>query len=126
MIINSTPSKPTLSQQKRMSGNDEGRTHSLSANNVSQPSKDKLADQSSDWGSNFDAKVLVLAEFLIMAIDVSQHCRCDIDGEDIVAVRKLRQPLSREGAVATYASVKKPTPATRQTLTWNHLIEEKY
>ena len=53
---------------------------------------------------------------LTCAVDVAQHDGGDIDGEDVVAIGKVRKNAGRYQAT-TYASVKKPTPATIQTLT---------
>lgn len=54
-----------------------------------------------------------------MAIDIAQHGGCDVDGENVVsgkrAGRGLAVRLWMKVEYETYASVKKPTPATRQT-----------
>jgi len=59
---------------------------------------------------------------LTFAINVAEHHRCDVNGEDIVADGPSERFL--KGRLETYASVKKPTPATMQTLKWNHLGEK--
>lgn len=56
---------------------------------------------------------------LTFTINVSEHRGSDVNGEDVVADRVSERV--RKGRVWTYASVKKPTPATMQTLKWNHL-----
>src|ERR1700722_9662874 len=54
------------------------------------------------------------------AIHITEHGRRDVDGEDIVTGENGQDDLVPE-LRKTNASVKKPAPATRQTLTWNHL-----
>ena len=62
-------------------------------------------------------------EKLTRAVDITQHDGGDVDSEDVVATMGVRDRARclRGCHTTTYASVKKPTPATKQTLMWNHL-----
>jgi hypothetical protein len=60
---------------------------------------------------------------LVVAVDITQHRRCDVNGEDVIAEDSRDEVIDLSEDDRTYASVKKPTPATRQTLAWNQLKE---
>lgn len=50
------------------------------------------------------------------------YLKLETHGEDVVSRGKMSASIIGQTRVkATYASVKKPTPATRTTFTWNHL-----
>jgi hypothetical protein len=59
-------------------------------------------------------------ERLTRAVDITQHDGGDVDGEDVVTITRVRGIARCPSRATTYASVKKPTPATKHTRTWNH------
>ena len=58
---------------------------------------------------------------LTVAVNITKHGRGNVDGENIVAKNVDERLSSYVMSKITYASVKKPTPATIQTLAWNQL-----
>ncbi len=66
-----------------------GHTHALTPNDIGKPTKNKLAEKIADWSGNFDTKILVYVQYMVMAINIAQHLRGNVDGEDIVADNPL-------------------------------------
>lgn len=61
-------------------------THALTPNDIGEPTEEKLADKITNWCSDLNAERLVCVQVVIMAIDIAQHLRCDVDGKDIVPI----------------------------------------
>lgn len=64
-------------------------THPLTTEEICQPAEQELTDESADWGCDFDAEILMRVQFLVGTVDIAQHRRGDVDGEDIVAADGL-------------------------------------
>jgi hypothetical protein len=64
--------------------------HPLTADNISQPTEEELSNQSANGGSDLDSEILIGVEFAACTIDITQHGRGDVDGEDVVAVGTVR------------------------------------
>ena len=62
--------------------------HALATEDVCEPSEEQLTDKSTDGRGDLDAEILVGAQFLVLAVDIAQHRRGDVDGEDVVAVNE--------------------------------------
>lgn len=106
-----------------MKGNTKGeRTHLLPSKNIGEPAEEELTAQGANRRCDLESKILLLVELLLGAVDITNHDGGDVDGEDVVASYDGRLITYRvRDKMKTYASVKKPTPATMQTLAWNQL-----
>jgi len=62
-----------------------GHTHAFTPEDIGEPTKEKLAEKITDWSGNLDAKILVNVQRVAMTINIAQHLRGNVDGEDIVS-----------------------------------------
>jgi hypothetical protein len=63
--------------------------------------------------------------YVTFSIHIPKHRRGDVDRKNVIAKIRLMFRAKRYDRVCmTHASVKKPTPATRHTLTWNQLVKD--
>ena len=97
--------------------------HPLTTDDIRKPTEKQLPDKSTNGGSDLDAEILVDVQLLTLAVDIAKHGRRDVDRKNIVAVQGACQDASDTTGDGgeTHASVKKPTPATMQTLKWKKL-----
>ena len=62
------------------------RTHALTTDDICQPTEEQLTDKCTDGSSNLDTEILVSSELLVVAVDIAEHGRGNVDGENVVAV----------------------------------------
>ena len=74
-----------LSRAKEM-----GRTHALATDDIREPTEEQLTDEVTDGRRDLDTEVLVRAEFLAFTVDVAEHRRGDVDGEDVISMSGVR------------------------------------
>lgn len=60
-------------------------THALTPKDIGEPTKEKLTEKITYWSGNLDTKILINVQYMAMTVDISQHLRGNVDGEDIVA-----------------------------------------
>lgn len=88
MIMSSIPSSLSMLGDDEMAtciDVESGLTHLLTTNDISEPTKEELATESSNGGCYLYTEILIGIEFATDTIDVTQHDRCDVDRKDIVA-----------------------------------------
>lgn len=61
-------------------------THALTTDDIRKPTEDQLTEKSTDGSRDLDTKILVGVQGLAFAIDVAQHGRGNVDGENIISV----------------------------------------
>lgn len=74
----------------RPSKSNLGHTHALPPKDIGEPTKDNLAKKITDWGGNLDAKILINIQRMVMAVNITEHLRGNVDGEEIVAGKYAR------------------------------------
>lgn len=117
------------------------RTHPLATNNICKPTKDELSDERTDWRRDLEAGVLwvregstrngvpLAADFILLTQNPSGYDSLPSGPYKfpsmilaMLIANKSGSPINakpiadRRYGDAPYASVKKPTPATKHTL----------
>lgn len=96
-----------------------GRTHALATDDICQPTEKELTNEGANGGGDLETKILIRSGLLARTVDITDHDGGDVDGEDIITKDRgcIVKREERRSKGRTNASVKKPTPAIKATLT---------
>lgn len=61
-----------------------GHTHALATNDICQPTEEELSNERTNGCSDLDTKVLIWSKLLVGTVDIANHDRGDINGEDVI------------------------------------------
>jgi hypothetical protein len=86
MIISSTPSSSEVRTNYTQFDGKGRPTHALTTDDIGEPTEEQLTDESANRGRDLDTQVLVFVELLVVAIDVAQHNRSNVDSKDVVGI----------------------------------------
>ena len=62
----------------------EGHTHALATNDICQPTEEELPNEGTNGGGDLETKILIRSSLLTGTIDIADHDRGDVNGEDVI------------------------------------------